>query len=154
MRPDPAFGAPRLGVLARRSRWPSERIAGTMRFVPMDAFPTLDDLFWLFEVEPRIEEPDVGWPISAAIYTTTRGRWQITVGIEPYLYFVRVVLSHQGVETVRLELDEVETVAVDRGTHGIEALVVTFAPPSSLKPLRMTLKPVVSLALLTKRAWE
>ena len=111
-----------------------------MRFVPMEAFPTLEDLFWLFEVEPKITEPDLGWPISAAICTTTRGPWKITVGIEPYLYTVGVVLSHQGVETVRLELDDVETVVVDRGTHGIEALVVTFAPRSCGKSRPLLLR--------------
>jgi hypothetical protein len=120
----------------------------------MDAYPSLDELIWLFEVEPVVEYEDVGWPVSTATFTTIRGPWTISVDIAPYMHTVEIRLSQDGVEAVRLAMKEVvSTVALDR-THGAEALVVSFDRNSRLDALRLTLKPVVSVTFDTTRIWD
>lgn len=123
-------------------------------WVPMDAYPALDDLIWLFEEEPTIAHGDIGWPASAATFATVRGPWAVSVTLEPYLYTAEIQLSQGGSEVVRLSMKEVvSTLAVDR-THGTEALVVGFDRNSRLDALRLTLKPEVSVTLDTLRFWD
>lgn len=125
-----------------------------MRWVPMDAYPGLDELIWLFESEPELAHPDLGWPVSRATFTTIRGPWTVSVDLEPYMYSVALRLAQADAEVLRLSMKEVvSTVAVDR-THGIEALVVGFDRNSRLDALRLTLKPEVSVAFDTRRPWE
>ena len=122
--------------------------------MPMDAYPPLDDLIWLFESGPEIEHEDIGWPASAATFTTTRGSWTVSVHLAPYMYTVEIRLSQGGKDLVRLAMKEVVSkVDVDR-THGIEALVVSFDRNSRLDALRLTLKPDVSVTFDTTRVWD
>lgn len=122
--------------------------------MPIDAYPGLDELIWLFEVEPEVHHEDLGWPASAATFRTTRGPWTLVVEIAPYMYTVEISLRQNTNEVVRLAMKEVvRTLSIDR-THGIEALVVGFDRNSRLDALRLTLKPDVYISFDTTRIWD
>jgi hypothetical protein len=122
--------------------------------MPVAEYPTLDDLLWLFEVEPVLADPDLGWPISEAVWTTTRGPWTVTVRIGVYDYLVEIDCALSGVSTFHVRLNGiVERLSVDRA-HGQEALVVTTSDAGQLHPVRLVLKPDVHLDIENRLPWE
>ena len=62
----------------------------------MASWPELHDLIWLFEAEPKIEFPDIGWPVSQATFVTARGSWRVICTIAPYVYTVDLRLGQGG----------------------------------------------------------
>jgi hypothetical protein len=39
----------------------------------MEEYPSLGDLCWLFEIEPVLSDPDLGWPIGEGTWMMSRG---------------------------------------------------------------------------------
>lgn len=119
----------------------------------MASWPELHDLIWLFEAEPKIEFPDIGWPVSQATFVTARGSWRVICTIAPYVYTVDLRLGQGEEDVVRLRFPEVvQTVEVDR-THGVEALVVSFDRDSRAGALRLQLKPSVAVMFDAQPPW-
>ena len=120
----------------------------------MGEYPTLDDLLWLFEVEPVLAGPELGWPISEATWSTTRGPWDVTVTIGVYDRTVEIEGALDGVGTIQVRLNGiVERLTVDR-THGDEALVAGMGDAGGLHPVRLVLKPTVRIDIENRLPWE
>jgi hypothetical protein len=119
----------------------------------MESHPAVEDLTWLFEVEPRIEFEDLGYPVSATTFVTTRGETRVECTIEPYMNSVTVVLDERGDERVRLHLwGIVNEGHVDRH-DGHEALVLSFVADVPFDRLRLELKPIVRLVWESVKPW-
>jgi hypothetical protein len=130
----------------------SLRIGQSAR-VPMSNWAAIEDLIWLFEVEPQIEHDDVGYPVSATTFTTTRGSTLVECTIEPYMNSVTLSCVEQGEQRVLLHLwAVVDEVAVDRGP-GRETLVVSMVPELPFRKLRLELKPSVRLTWESVAPW-
>jgi hypothetical protein len=115
----------------------------------MSSYPSLAELLWLFEADPEVQFPDPGWPASAATWTTRRGEFVVVCTISPFERCVQIDCDSGGETVVQIRLlDIVELVAIDR-SHGIEALVVTCEPEAGLDPVRLQLKPHVSIRAAT-----
>jgi hypothetical protein len=128
--------------------------SGNVSGVPMAEYPTLDDLLWLFEVEPVLVDPDLGWPISEATWSTTRGSWTVTITIGVYDRTVEIHGALGGVSTIHVKLNGiVERLSVDR-THGQEALVAATTNGGRLHPVRLVLKPDLRLDIENRLPWE
>lgn len=122
--------------------------------MPMAECPTLDELFWLFEVEPVIEDADLGWPIARATWTTERGPWRISVTIGVYDHFVEITGDLEGEEVFHVRLNGiVEAVFVDRA-RAAEALVIETNDDEGFQPVRLTLKPQVRVSVENRLPWE
>lgn len=120
----------------------------------MTEYPTLDDLLWLFEVEPVLADSDLGWPISEATWSMTRGPWTVTISIGVYDHTVEIDGALGGVSTIHVKLNGVvERLSVDR-THGQDALVATTTDGGQLHPVRLVLKPDVRLDIENRLPWE
>jgi hypothetical protein len=121
--------------------------------VPIEEFPSLDELIWLFEAQPVLDD-DVGWPVSPATFETTRDDWKVSVYVDPYGYSVGLFAEHQGARVLELSLyGMVETVTIER-RQGREGLNVYPMESANLQPLHLTLKPRVSVTFGTKPAWQ
>ncbi|MDP9404409.1 MAG: hypothetical protein M3P85_14045 [Actinomycetota bacterium] len=145
----------RANCAAYRSLPPSTAGAAIRHYalVPMESFPELHDLIWLFESDPSVEHEDLGYPISETTFTTQRGGWTVEVMIAPYMYTAELRLRQHGSDAVNLRMVEVvASVAVDR-THGSEALIVSFDRNSRLNALRLQLKPTVVVTFDTTPPW-
>ena len=112
----------------------------------MDPTPSLDDLIWLFEAEPRGEYEDWErqWPYSEVIFATQRGSWGVHFVLWPGGETAQLRLEQGGEQRVALALKRVVTVDAER-LHGEEALRVHFREDDPLRTLRLRLKPSVSL---------
>ena len=120
----------------------------------MEEYPTLDDLYWLFEVEPALLDPDLGWPISEAKWTTSRGAWNIVVRIGVYDRTVEIECALGDAPAIHVKLDGVvDRLAIDR-THGAESLMITPSRAGALHPVRLMLKPAVFLDLENRLPWQ
>jgi hypothetical protein len=109
--------------------------------MPMSAWPSLDDLIWLFEAEPAIEHEDLGYPTAAATFTTTRGVTLVECTVEPYMNSISIRFVEQSEERLRLHLwGSVEEVHVDRHGSG-EALVASMVDRVPFHALRLEMKP-------------
>lgn len=112
----------------------------------MDPNPALDDLVWLFEVDPcgdSEENWQEYWPYASISFTTVRSDFTVTFSVNPGYEDAGIVLSRDDQHVVDLMLSGVESVAVER-LHGAEELVLRFRD-SKLAPLRLRLKPQISL---------
>ncbi len=115
----------------------------------MTSFPSLDDLQWLFECEPDVQFADEGWPISAATWTTIRGGFKVACTIVPYESSVQITVSTAGDTFAEIHLRHVvDVVTVDR-SHGAEALKAWCVDGARLEPIRLQLKPHVSISATT-----
>ena len=120
----------------------------------MKEFPTLDELYWLFESDPVLIDPDLGWPISEATWTTSRGEWKLTVTVGVYDRKVEITGELAGNLALHVKLDGVvEHLAVDR-THNMEGLTIAPGPNGSFHPARLTLKPTVFVDIENRHPWE
>ena len=112
----------------------------------MDPIPILEDLVWLFEVEP-VGDSEQGWqeywPYSSVSFTTLRDDYDVMFSINPGYEDVGITLSRDDQALLTLTLSRVESVGVER-LHGAEELVLRFRD-SNLAPLRLQLKPLVSV---------
>ncbi len=122
--------------------------------MPMEEFPTLDELYWLFESEPVFADPDLGWPVSEATWSTARGDWTVTVRVGVYDRTVEVSGELAGVPAIHVKLDGVvEHLAVDR-THNVESLSIAPGPTGTFHPVRLTLKPSIFVDVENRHPWE
>jgi hypothetical protein len=120
----------------------------------MSAHPGLDELIWLFEVEPVPLHDDVVWPAGSYTFTTQRASQEVQLTLDPLSDSVAVSLTVDGRPTVDLDLYlAVERVALDR-THGAEALVITPHRWSGLDEVRLQMKPHVHIAIQARRPWD
>ena len=114
----------------------------------MPSWPTLDDLIWLFEADPVVKHEDVGCPVAATTFTSTRGDTSIECTVEPYTDSLSIRCEEQGQERFRLHLwGIIDEIHVDR-VHGREALVASIARALPFHRLRLEMRPA---PLLT---WE
>ncbi len=116
----------------------------------MASFPSEDELVWLFESEPELQFPDERWPISAATWTTTRDGITVDCNIAPFESSVHIWCrqGEHAIAELRL-LYTVDLVTIDR-THGQEALVVFCSQDARLAPVRLQLRPCISLIASTE----
>ena len=105
--------------------------------------PTLDELLWLFEVEPERLDPEVALPYNTLIYRTARGGEDVTISISPSSRDLEFLWERDGRQLIHLTLTAVEELrAVKEGER--ESLRVRFDAPRLL-PLSIQLKPSVSV---------
>jgi hypothetical protein len=122
--------------------------------MPMEEYPTLDDLYWLFEIEPVLSDPDLGWPISETTWTTSRGAWTIAVRVGVYDQTVEIDCTLANAPAIHIKLDGVvERLSIDR-TSGQESLTITPSRSGALHPVRLMLKPSVFLNLENRLPWQ
>ena len=120
----------------------------------MTEYPTLDDLFWLFEVEPVLSDPDLGLRWSMAVWSTTRGPWTVVAKLIVHDRFLEIEGHLNGVSTFHIKLDGiVERLWIDR-TGGQEALVAAASDANDTYPMRLTLKPHVRFHIETAPLWQ
>jgi hypothetical protein len=121
--------------------------------VSMSNWAPVEDLVWLFEAAAQVEHGDLGYPVSAATFTTTRGHTLVECTIEPYMNSISLRMEEKGEERLRLHLwglvDEVR-VTRDRGR---EALLVSMIESVPLRELRLELKPVPRLTWEAVAPW-
>ena len=120
-----------------------------MRSFVMTDFPPLAELLWLFECEAALQFPDEHWPASAATWTTVRGRISVECTIAPFERSVQITVDNDGDRLADVVLlNFVDRVSIDR-EHDHEVMVVFCAPSAGLAPIRLQLKPSVSMSLAT-----
>jgi hypothetical protein len=101
----------------------------------MTSWPELHELIWLFESEPTVEYEDLGWPVSAAMFETSRDAWMIRCTIRVYDYSVEIQCSHDDGSSVAMSLRSVvEAIEVDRSS-GSESLLIRSSAASGLAPV-------------------
>ena len=93
----------------------------------MELYPEELDLVWLFEAEPELSAPDLPWHYNVVRFETTRGRDWIEFVMEPGNRIVKLRWSQDGVERVRVFLDDVSEVKVRKERQGESLVVVTPA---------------------------
>jgi hypothetical protein len=116
----------------------------------MTAYPSLDDLTWLFEDAPTMEFDDTGYPGCAATWRAVRDGVEVVCTIAPLEQSVQITCTSGGaglVTDVHL-LRVVDSVSIDRA-HGAEALTITCRDVGRLGPLRLRLRPRVELHAAT-----
>jgi hypothetical protein len=122
--------------------------------MPMEEYPTLDDLYWLFETKPVLGDPDLGWPISEATWTTSRGTWTIAVRVGVYEQTVEIECALADAPAIHVKLEGVvDRLSIDR-TSGQESLTITPSHAGGLRRVRLTLKPSVFLNLENRLPWH
>ena len=122
--------------------------------MPIEPYPDFADLTWLFEVEPTLLDPDLGWPISEAVWQVERGDWKVEIRIGVYDYLVEISCHHLSAAALHVRLNGiVRELTIDR-TKSEEALVITPAASAGLHPVRLTLKPSVRLYVENRLPWE
>ena len=120
----------------------------------MTSFPSLDELLWLFECEPEVQFADEAWPISGATWTTNRGSLLVVCTIVPYERSVQITISTAGERVAEIHLlGVVDYITVDR-THGAEALEAHCVSSAHLEPMRLQMKPHVSISATTAPPWR
>ena len=120
----------------------------------MSSWPELQDLIWFFEVEPEVQYEDLGWPTSPATFVTLRVPWVVRCTIAPYDYTVELDCSVDGTEALHLKLNGIVDALVIERTHGAEAMTIRPQEGADLGPLRLQLKPSVSVSGETLLPWE
>ena len=113
----------------------------------MDPAPSLDDLLWFFEVEPKSEDDDWQkyWPYTEVTYSTRRGEWEYDVSVWPGGESVRLTARRAGDAAISLDLKRVVTVDLQRAPRS-EALRIHFRPEERLDTLWLQLKPTFALS--------
>lgn len=120
----------------------------------MSSYPSIEDLIWLFEVEPDIQYEDLGWPQSDATFDSTRGAWRVSVLIDVYSQDLMIKIWHSGEIVVDVWFKRiVDRLAIDRSA-GRECLGITFVDRCEMKPATLTLKPSMSLMAANRLPWE
>ncbi len=112
----------------------------------MEPIPDVNELLWLFESEPMDDEGGPWaeyFPYASVRFETARGDHEVVFSFNPGYEDGRLTVRHLGHSLVDLSLAGIREVQVDR-LHE-EALVLLFRP-EEVRDLRLTLKPVVSLA--------
>ena len=111
----------------------------------MEPVPDIDELTWLFEDGPVGAE---GWqrefPHTEVAFRTTRAGVAVSLALAIDYEDARLVISGAAAPEVDLSLHDVQAVEVER-LHGAEVLVLRFRPSAALEPLRLVLKPTLSL---------
>ena len=110
----------------------------------MEPFPEQYDLIALFECDPVLADKDVPWSYNHLTFRTDRGSDQIVCQIEPGYHTLKFEWKQDGQRLVLLDLNWVAGIATELDDHA-EALVTMFRD-QNLKPLRIQLKPHVSLS--------
>lgn len=112
----------------------------------MDPAPSLDDLIWFFEAEPKGDTDDWEeyWPYTEVSFSTQRGEWEFEVRVWPGGERVQLAAARSGDAAIWLDLRRVVTVDLER-IHGSEVLRIYFRPDDPLDTLHFQLKPTFAL---------
>ena len=106
--------------------------------------PELVDLIWLFEDEPKSEDPDLSWPEGLQSFRLCRGDREVLFSVDPLAGDAYISLYVAGQEMAHLgRLRRVETLRITK-KDGYEGLVLNFAG-DSFEPLRLQTRPVIRL---------
>jgi hypothetical protein len=109
----------------------------------MEPFPADFELLSLFECEPTVSDSGVPWAYNCLRFDTHRGPDRVVCEIEPGYETVRLWWHRDNVEVVRLSLNWVRGLTVEK-LAGVEALIALFRDPA-LEPLRLQLRPRVQI---------
>jgi hypothetical protein len=109
--------------------------------------PSLDDLLWFFEVEPRSKDDDWQeyWPYTEVTYSTRRGEWECDVSIWPGGESVQLKARRAGDAAISLNLKRVVRVDLEPAPRR-EALRIHFRPEERLDTLWLQLEPTFALS--------
>ena len=119
----------------------------------MSSWPPLDELIWLFEADPVVEYEDLGYPVAATTFTSTRGDTRIECTVEPYTNSLSIRCDEQGQERFRLHLwGIIDEIHIDR-VHGREALVASIVNAVPFRRLRLEMRPAPLLTWESVAPW-
>lgn len=105
--------------------------------------PDLDELLWLFEVEPEVMDPDVPLPYNTLTYRTERDRDELVCIISPAYRDLEILWRCGDRELVHLSLTTVTGIRVVK-EDGRECLVASVED-DAFPPLWVQLKPTVNV---------
>jgi hypothetical protein len=111
---------------------------------PMDPFPEAYELISFFEVEPRIADAGVPWAYNQLDFVTERDGNRLQCVIEPGYESLVFRWSKKGAVILELDVKQVKGLAVEDHA-GRETLVASFQERHPLLPLRIQLRPTVSV---------
>lgn len=116
----------------------------------MESFPAELDLVDMFGCEPVRSDPALPWEYNAVRFETRRGRDHVVCELQPGYEELEFRWSRDGEELVRLALQDVRCLWVERET-GREALVAELRGEQFLL-LRLELAPRVRLSWVSRNA--
>lgn len=109
----------------------------------MNPFPEQLEFLEFFGAEPRLTDPGIPWAYNCLVFESRASLDVVRLEIEPASHVLRIVWSQAAVERLRLELNRVTGLVLER-EEGQDTLVARLSHPHA-DELRLRLRPTVHL---------